>query len=464
MSKRFFASVCIIASLLTLCACGKTETVSEKAIMPSEEEQITPPAKEPISEEDNEVIVYTDWSYITEYAPDAAPDNVYTRRYEEYTDHLIAADDYGELLPFVGEKVYYNIYAGYGLVTYDGEIVVDPVYYSARKSGSFLIMKKAVGSKESIITTVAAPDGSWCIDYYGACLGATAQAAVLANLTEIKAIGTNGETLWEKSLDELGVDPDWVSSGYYYMDEGAPNINFYGDFLMWRDYDETLSDNIGYHYIDINTGEVVIEKLITSWGNIRYFYDGLAIVRDDEADLYGYVDSTDKWVIKPQFEHCDNFVSDKALAGVSDYNYDTIIDKQGNVLRSISEGEFLSSEGPDGSMLYVQGKYLEEAPYGFCVIAAYDGNLNEVSFLKSGDVIQRAGYPHAFLKENGDKTLVIQGTMTQEIEACEEEYWAAQILPGRNLTYVENASFSGIYDSDSGKWAFRCYFTDNGDI
>ena len=65
------------------------------------------------------------WDVLT---PEA--ENIAERRYEEYTDELIPADDYGPLVPYIGgeangewEQSWF-----YGLATRDGEIVTDPVY------------------------------------------------------------------------------------------------------------------------------------------------------------------------------------------------------------------------------------------------------------------------------------------------------------------------------------------------
>ncbi len=71
--------------------------------------------------------VYTDWSKLTNYE---APEERFTRRYTAFTDHLIPAEDYGPLLPYVGAVTgdrYTNV-EKYGLVTLEGEIVTDPVY------------------------------------------------------------------------------------------------------------------------------------------------------------------------------------------------------------------------------------------------------------------------------------------------------------------------------------------------
>ena len=53
------------------------------------------------------------------------------RRYEGYTDDLIPADDYGQLVPYIGGEASAQGWGTgwyYGLATRDGVIVTDPVF------------------------------------------------------------------------------------------------------------------------------------------------------------------------------------------------------------------------------------------------------------------------------------------------------------------------------------------------
>ena len=121
MMKKWVPFVCALA-LLAGCA-GTPQETPAPAASPS------PPS----------VRVQTDWSKLEPKAEGHVP--LYTRRYENGTDRLIPADDYGKLYPFAGEKVpARHRYMGeedegvptdiykYGLVTERGEVVVDPVY------------------------------------------------------------------------------------------------------------------------------------------------------------------------------------------------------------------------------------------------------------------------------------------------------------------------------------------------
>ena len=85
MMKKWMPFVCALA-LLAGCA-GTPQETPAPAASPS------PPS----------VRVQTDWSKLEPKAEGHVP--LYTRRYENWTDRLIPADDYGKLYPFAGEKV-----------------------------------------------------------------------------------------------------------------------------------------------------------------------------------------------------------------------------------------------------------------------------------------------------------------------------------------------------------------------
>ena len=133
----------------------------------------------PSSHEPEEVSpVYTDWSKLTDYE---APEQLFTRRYADFTDHLIPAEDYGPLLPYVGAVTgdrYTNV-EKYGLVTLEGEIVTDPVYtniyrpcyydYASSQSqlNSFWVLERSVEQADGqweMRLALAALDGSWCTE------------------------------------------------------------------------------------------------------------------------------------------------------------------------------------------------------------------------------------------------------------------------------------------------------------
>lgn len=125
--------------------------------------------------------VKTDWSRLTPYVPE---ESIYTRRYEGWTDRLIPAPDYGPLVPFLGNVLGGESYYGgrYGLVTLEGEVVVDPVFSHVwRGDGSggyhnasplpYVMLELGTsspsqdGRPEGGGWAMAALDGSWCTEF-----------------------------------------------------------------------------------------------------------------------------------------------------------------------------------------------------------------------------------------------------------------------------------------------------------
>ncbi len=207
------------------------------------------------------------------------PENIAERRYEGYTDHLIPADDYGDLMPYIGGEAATDWEQSwfYGLATHDGEIVTDPVYTEVNALGWFdyrqgktrhedvLILRSAVptGSAPSQEPApdfedrygLAAIDGSWytgqiytmliCDSQLGALLFDTAGDAVM--------IGLDGQEIirWKAGAIPVdGLDPDdafgWI----------ANTVGPYMEFMSGYDgYSEPT-----VRYVDLRSGAVYNER------------------------------------------------------------------------------------------------------------------------------------------------------------------------------------------------------------
>lgn len=165
--KRRVCAALLGLSLLLCAACqaqppaGTPTPTLEAAATPTPTPAPTPaPTPTPI------LSVHTDWSALTPYEP---PEPICTRRYEEFTGALIPADDYGPLVPFLGDKMG-GVENLYGLMTAEGEIVVDPVFRevwpatvsSQRPFPFYMLLLPNKG------WAMAARDGSWCTEFrYG---------------------------------------------------------------------------------------------------------------------------------------------------------------------------------------------------------------------------------------------------------------------------------------------------------
>lgn len=128
----------------------------------------------------NDPAVKTDWSQLTPYEGEKP---IYTRRYEDFTDTLIPASDYGPLVPFLGDKLGgLNAGGRSGLVTLEGEIVVDPVFATVWQGGHsfgyhnnpalpyYMLTRGSTSASrddwgEAALWAMCAIDGSWCTPF-----------------------------------------------------------------------------------------------------------------------------------------------------------------------------------------------------------------------------------------------------------------------------------------------------------
>ena len=248
----------VLALALLLSACGGPE--------PQQTPEPTPPPSG----------VAVHWDVLT-----PRPENIAERRYEGYTDRLIPADDYGDLMPYIGGEAATDWEQSwfYGLATHDGEIVTDPVYTEVNALGWFdyrqgktrhedvLILRSAVPTDEASYPQdewtpkfedrygLAAIDGSWytgqtftmliCNSQLGALLFDTAGDAVM--------IGLDGQEIFRWKAGAIpvdGLDPDdafgWI----------ANIVGPYMEFMSGYDeYDKPI-----VRYVDLRSGAVYNER------------------------------------------------------------------------------------------------------------------------------------------------------------------------------------------------------------
>ena len=453
MKKRF--AVCsLAAALLMLSACGQqTKT----------EPQSPPPV-------DNGG-VHLNWDALTPYE---APKNQYTRRYADYTDHLIAADDYGTLIPFPGKRIYTQWMGDtwlYGLVTAQGEVVVDPVYCDAlilqqydselgrTVSTPYLLLQKLNydpdTEKELWDVAVAALDGSWVREGYTRFYGSSGELLVLGTADgHMEVVNSDGTVRWNKSYVELEL-PDYITEYGEVLDISG------GTVCYWDDYD---SPDRTIYYLDIATGTVT--KRIG--GAIAWsFSDGLAAAWQEinGAMLYGYVDRTGEWVIEPQYTEADAFHNGMTIVKLQDQSQ-ALIGETGNILLHCASGELFSIQSSDGTTLYLQvedigmrslGEFNSASQYR--VIAAYDADLQPQAVPAAGETILR--HYNAYWLDPGeslwqDGTLTVGsagGEVTLALPTTYTPYDTMQTESGTVLQLVNDTdeSYSSAFYNSKGK-------------
>lgn len=250
------------------------------------------------------------WEVLETSAP-----NIANRRYEGYTDALIPAGGYGELVPYIGGEVMpagpFTTYL-YGLATHEGEIVTDPVYFSVescrwydgageRGSADALILSSgeaiegADGSSFEIRRGLCAADGSWYTGqrFSDVPLQSRCGALCLEPDGAVAMLGWDGAELWRW---EAGAAP---LEGFAERAEYLSYAEYAGDYLIYDAGGEGAPS-----YIDLRDGRVYAEKPAElTWppaeeplpfgaekyaGGLYTIEDGLITIEPDSGGSYTF--------------------------------------------------------------------------------------------------------------------------------------------------------------------------------
>lgn len=358
MKARRISAALALLLLLTACNGPVTESPTPtpaSVLTPVEIPEETPGETPAISFSP----VYTDWSKLEPYEPKTP---VYTRRYEEFTDTLIPANDYGPLLTFGGtivttreewdDKVDSYDYRLIGLVTAEGEVVLDPVLSSvvnlygmdgwrneSFNTDSMLLGKVFYNEEGEPVERFALCDrkGRWCTDFlytydWDTDFGLSFAWGVPLFTSDRKLVfldPATGRDIWtvnlpahfgtaDFSLRDFDIDP---ASGWVCLSVTCSD----------RETGKTRWENL---FID---PQGVVRKPPEEVQGIYGYGDGLvlAVVSVNENSFsryrYGYVDAfTGKWAIEPIYTKATRFVN--GVAPVNDGEKIYLINTAGEAL------------------------------------------------------------------------------------------------------------------------------------
>lgn len=360
--KRLLPLTLALALLLSACAPTGAEAPGETALPSPSAAPTQAPAPSGPS-------VYTDWSQLGPHEKPEQPVSKFTRRYEEFTDTLIPADDYGPLIPFPGAIVTrpaedgwgledYNLY---GLMTLEGEVVVDPVFSSAfapsywdERSGqskelNCLVLQKVVKDKngEPIdVAALCARDGSWCTDFDYSFDWEMLMDRSEGNVIPMRRRGDSSRSLFYRDLAFLdvrtGEEVKTVDLGKVL--ERWPDAAWSLIYnLRYGERYAIFSDDTAHYLFDGETGEVqVLEELLNLLsGELESpygapFYEGLCAVKT--ASGWGYIDGEGHWVTDPIYEEAWPFEDGRALVrDLQAGNKYTYIDHSGRVVYTLPD-------------------------------------------------------------------------------------------------------------------------------
>lgn len=379
--KRLLPLTLALALLLSACAPTGAEVPGETTPVETSAVPTATPRPGPA--------VYTDDSQLTPYEKPEPPVAKFTRRYEEFTDALIPADDYGPLIPFPGAVVTrpaedgwgledYNLY---GLMTLEGEVVVDPVFSSAYAPSMWdersqqsreldcLLLQKVVKDESGEpmdVAALCAKDGSWCTGFDYSFDWELLMGQSEENVIPMRRRGDGSQSLIYRYLVFLD-----VRTGEAVKTIDLGNVLERWPSMAWSliyhlrcgERYAIFSDDAAHYLFDSETGEVqVLEELLNTELEGPYaaaFSEGLCPVKT--ASGWGYIDGSGNWVTDPIYEDARPFEDSRALVrDEEEGGWYTYIDHQGRVVYTLPDGDPIYAGGFIGYQNLGQRHYLDK--------------------------------------------------------------------------------------------------------
>lgn len=362
--KKFLA---LLALLLLLTACGvpAAETTPEPDALP------LPSFSQPSG-------VYADWTKLQ--APQV-PENVGTRLAEGPLTELVPSENYGRLLPYVGDELRADVGGmkqyRYGLVTENGCVVLDPVLDIAWTmpvgDGYALVLgKQREADGLELVYALCAPDGSWCTDFLYSSIYTNPDGEIC--LMDVR-YDSNGQYIG--NMDNACV-MDSDGSVLLNLSQFEPEIDL-GDFRNSPDIQYAMANmSEGYAQVSLADGRTVFMdkkgRLLHSdefdgyFAGAYSFSGGIACVRKEWNGLWGAIDRSGKWVIPPEYADLTQY-DDAVIAATAD----------GRKLLLNTKGEQLSDlSGLDSPLVQPLRHGFLITDWGDGSLRGYDLQLNDL--------------------------------------------------------------------------------------
>lgn len=261
-------------------------------------------------------------------------ESIGTRLSDAPLTELYPSDAYGELIPYLGERLYSDGYpAGelLGLATGDGMVITDPIYntiYRARQynhaNGEFedlgiMVLIKTIPDADTAIQryALAASDGSWITDfeYEDVIVGSLGVVGVRSYENfDCVCIDSEGAAVFDTT--------EWAL-------ENIPPYSLY-----------TLADfSEGYALLDVNGVQMFVDihgETYSAEGmtDAKGFSNGISAAFNGE--FWGYIDTDFQWIIPPAYSNAESFYLERAVVTNSDETT-SIIDSEGTEIANLGE-------------------------------------------------------------------------------------------------------------------------------
>jgi hypothetical protein len=242
--KRLVLGILSGLFCLMLSSCDVEPSADPPPVTPS-------PSPTQSEEQGGELTVFTDWSKLDERNEPLPP--IGSRWYDGHTGELIVRDDYGPLIPYAGLRLMDGWPAStgclYGLMTVDGVVVTDAVYYyvtrpcyyagaSARQIWyPLLALKTGIstdgedGNQRGYLA-IAASDGSWCTEFCYRGMSVGKDGLLLFDDGRISYMSPTGEILSTWTDTELGLTEEEIGSIIVGLEWGEGYFGlWFGDYF-----------------------------------------------------------------------------------------------------------------------------------------------------------------------------------------------------------------------------------------
>lgn len=379
---------------------------------------------------------------------DYVDDIICKRRYPDTRDTLIPGEEYGQLVPFAGNFRDYHFVdyetgqwleetsaiTKYGLMTTDGQIIVDAVYDSVYidtvSDDEYLISLYQYETDSDIIsqTLLCNNDGSWAMVVQGevSCnLSAWTEGFVI--VTDNRQIDYETQTgapnvyFYDLNGNIRFQFANCSADSYNGFCDGYIVLNFFTDFFRYE-FESRFVDT---------TGKIVFPEVFPD----DSFEDGKVCAQSRDG-LYGVFTSQGKWLIAP--EYASIYRSDDFYMASTGFDY-MVFDLSGNKVATIDgniiEDSFLYSWG---DRVYVVTSYYDEQQgYIRLYLDAFTGQI--IKCKETGmPVTHRLESTGYFYCDDGAQTYIVDFDGS-----------TAAILPGvGTLSVIDEEHFSFL----QGDW------------
>ncbi len=189
------------------------------------------------------------------------------RWYDQYMDDLIPSEEYGPLVPYIGNEVSNQWWGGgwyYGLATQDGTIVTDPVFLTAAHSGYYdqntycniypepAVLRLSKPTADRQLTGLAAEDGSWYTGLiYTSTLSTSKDGLLMAELNgDVVMLNWSGQEVFRWPAESITL-PDFDPEGFMWHNGGTS-----GHWLRYDHYYDHTTETMYSYFVDLRNGTV----------------------------------------------------------------------------------------------------------------------------------------------------------------------------------------------------------------